>query len=302
MAEKDEFGARGETTSVEANIVEKSALEIMERSMIDVQIATAKQYPRNIQRFQATAKALATIDRETAESCVYSRPVGKDERGRPVFAKGESIRLAEIVAASYGNLRVQGMVVEVTPKYVKAVGVAHDLETNYAAKAEVVESTLTSKGYPMSERMRIVIAKAAQSKAMRDAIFRVVPKGLCKSIVAEANAVIFGSNKSMSERRAMVDAWVKKLPIDPKRIWNALGVQCLEEITEDELELLTGIRTAMKDGDTTLDEAFPPLEGDDDGQKGSAGLKAKLKGKDAAGGNTAAPAAPAEPVDDDPFK
>lgn len=276
MEKETQDYAGQEITSPEA--VDGAIIERMERAAIDTQVATAKKYPRDLARFISRAKALATVDKETAEACLYSRPVGKGPDGRPVFAKGESIRLAEIVAACYGNLRVQGMIIETTPKYVKAMGIAHDLETNYAAKAEVVESTLTAKGYPMTERMRIVIAKAAQSKAMRDAIFRVVPKGLCKSIVAEANAVIFGKHRPMQERKAMVEQWVNKLQIDPKRVWHALGVNSLEDVTEDELRTLTGIRTALQDGDTTLEEAFPPLaETEDDKKTGVNGLKSKLK-------------------------
>jgi len=237
-----------------------SAIEQMERAAIDIQIATAHQYPRSIAEFNRRAKELVSADAETAESCIYRRPVGKDKSGKVVFATGESIRLAEIVASCYGNLRVQGMITEMTPQYVKAVGIAHDLENNYAAKAEVVESAAYKDGQPYDERMRIVVAKAAQKKAIRDAIFAVVPKSLCKGIIAEAQKIISGAEKPLEERRQAVAQWISKLSIDPKRVFAAIGVNGFEEIGPDELESLTGIRTALKDGDITLDEAFPPLE------------------------------------------
>lgn len=278
--EQRQNGNRGEIEHVEVAPVETSALAVMERADIDMQIATAHQYPRSIKQFTQRARDMVTVDKETAESCIYRRPVGKDESGKMQYAEGESIRMAEIVAACYGNIRVGGLITEMTPRFVKAVGVAHDLESNYAAKAEVVEATIKRNGQPFDERMRVVVAKAAQSKAIRDAIFRVVSKSLCKSIVAEAKQVIFGKEEPLTVRRARVGEWLKKLSIEPMRVFVALGVKGLEEIGQEELEALTGIRTALKEGDVTIDEAFPPIETADKApQKGVASAKAKIKGK-----------------------
>jgi hypothetical protein len=258
---------------VEAVPVEVNALEVMERATIDVQIATAHRFPRSIAKFTDRAKAMVSVDLETAESCIYRRPVGKDAQGNQTYAEGESVRLAEIVAACYGNIRVGGLVTEMTEKYVKAVGIAHDLESNYAAKAEVVESTVKKdykkkdgtvvKGQPYDERMRVVVAKAAQSKALRDAIFRVVPKSLCKSITNLARQVIAGNERPLCERRKLVSQWLSKLAIDSERVFAALGVKGIDDLGNEELETLTGIRTALKEGDITIDEAFPVLNFND---------------------------------------
>lgn len=253
---------------VEAVVVEQNAIELMERANIDIQIATAHRYPRSIAQFVERAKNMVSVDVETAESCIYRRPVGFNGT-EAVYAEGESIRLAEIVAASYGNIRVSGMIIEMAPTYVKAVGFAHDLETNFAAKAEAVESTVKKpkkdrKGNllppePYDERMRVVVAKAAQSKAMRDAIFRVVPKSMCKSITNIAREVISGKQRPLEERRKQVEQWLAKLPIDKERVLTALKVHSVGEMGNEQLEILTGIRTALKEGDTTLDEAFPVI-------------------------------------------
>lgn len=256
-----------------------TALELMQRAEIDVQISTAHAFPRSLTRFFEKAKAMATVDEDTAVSCIYRRPVGKED-GKMKFAEGESIRLAEIVAASYGNIRVQGVISEVTPRYVKAIGMAHDLESNYAAKAEVAEPTVTKDGRPYSENMRIVVAKAAQSKAIRDAIFRVIPKSLCKPIIAAAREVIAGTQKPMVERRALVMKWITTLSVGKERVFAALGISGPEEMTAEMLEDLTGIRTSVRDNDTTLDESFPPIaENGNSTQAGTAGLKERLKGK-----------------------
>jgi len=269
-----------------------NAMELMERAQIDVQISTANRYPRSLTKFNERAKSMVSVDLETAESCIYRRPVGK-EGGSMKYVEGESIRLAEIVAACYGNIRVGAIITEMEPRYVKAVGMAHDLESNYAAKAEVVESTVDKYGKPFSERMRVVVAKAAQSKAMRDAIFRVVPKSLCKSITNLAYQVIAGQEKPIGERRKAVEQWLCKLSIEPSRIFAALGVSGIEEMGNEQLMELTGLRTALKDGEITLDEAFPPLANPSD-LPGGNGSKMKL------GKQQRAPASQTPPATTDP--
>jgi hypothetical protein len=105
--------------------------------------------------------------------------------------------------------------------------------------------------------MRVVVAKSAQSKAIRDAIFRVIPKSLCKSLVTAAKNVAKGDEKTFAERRKAVVDWVKTLNIEPKRVWNAIGIKGPSDIEVNQLILLHGLKTAIEDGDCTIDETFP---------------------------------------------
>jgi hypothetical protein len=262
-----------DTQHVEAIVVQPNALEQMERASIDIQIATAKKYPRSLDVFYKRATAMVTLDEETAKSCIYRRPVGK-EGGRMKYVDGESIRLAEIVAASYGNIRAGGIVTEMEERYVKAVGMAHDLESNYAVRAEVVESTVTKHGVPFSERMRVVVAKAAQSKAIRDAIFRIVPKSVCKPLADKAKEVAKGDIKTFEARRKGVLEWIKSIKIKPERVWAAIGINGPDDIGMDDLVLLAGLKTAIEDKDVTVAESFPPLQAD--GKPGVEGLEERL--------------------------
>ena len=265
-----------EIQHIEVTPVEVNAIESMERASIDTQIATAHAYPRSISKFIDRAKEMVSVDLETAESCIYRRPVGA-EGGVQKFVEGESIRLAEIVAATYGNLRVKVIITEMTPRYVKAMGIAHDLEGNYASAAEVVESTVSKYGQPFSERMRVVVAKAAQSKARRDAIFAVVPKSLCKPIISTAKQMIAGSQRPLAERRSAVALWLTKLSISADRVFAVLSVKGIEELGDDQLEVLTGLRTALRDNEITIDEAFPELQKPEkELTKGVGGVKAAL--------------------------
>jgi len=235
-----------------------NALEAIERASIDIQIATAKKYPRDLQKFVKAAINYATFDEETAESCIYRRPVGK-VNGKQTFAEGLSIRLAEIVGATYNNLRFGGMITEQTERKTTARGFAFDLENNTAMFVDVVESTVKRDGSPYDERMRVVIAKAAVSKALRDAIFRIVPRSLVKPVENEVRNVLFGSKAPLDERRKRAIGWVSKLGISTDRIWKALDISDPAMMTGENLEMLAGIKTAIQSSEISIDEAFPAI-------------------------------------------
>jgi len=252
----------------EVEVLSSNAVESMTRGEIGTQIETAHRFPRSMERFKKHGIEMATIDDETAASCLYRRPVGKDETGQMKFAEGMSIRMAEIVGAAYGNLRVYATLMEQTERQVVARGMAMDLESNFASSSEVVESTVDAKGRPYSERMRAVVAKAALAKARRDATFQVVPKALARPIELAVRKLLLGGTKSMEKRRAGVLGWIGTLKdashpsglFDPRRVWRALGIEGESDLGLDHIETLTGIRTAIKDGETTINEAFPEAE------------------------------------------
>lgn len=247
-----------ETEGAGMELMPTSALEMLERAQIDVQITTAHRFPRSIAAFVRRGQEMVAVDEETAASCLYRRPVG-NERGQVVYAEGESVRLAEIVAASYGNMRAYARIIEQTPRYVVAVGFAHDLESNYAVQIEKREATIKTDGTPYSERQALLIASAALSKAFRDAVFRVVPRSMCKSISRLAREVAVGDAKTLGSRRQAVMEWINKAGAEPSRVFTALGIGGIEEITLNHLEVLTGLKSSIKAGDTTIDEAFPPV-------------------------------------------
>lgn len=278
-----------------ADTVPTSALEAITRGEIDIQIATAHKFPRSLAEFKKRACEMATIDEETAASCLYRKPVGKKD-GKPQFAEGLSVRMAEIVMACYKNMRVAVMLLDSDRRSVKARGMCHDLEGNNAIAIEVVENTTYAPkpgqklGDPYNDNMRTLIAKAAVAKARRDAIFAIVPKALARPIEAAVRALLAGDGKSLTKRRAIVMKWIKDtLKIDPARVFIAMGIKGEEDLTTEILDDLTGIRTAINDNETTVDECFPPIS-----QEGRVGSTApKTATEDAAtAGQTPAPEKP----------
>jgi hypothetical protein len=269
-----------ENTGVEiAEVISVGVLESLEKASIDMQIATAKRFPRSIATFQKRSIECACIDEDTAASCLYRRPVGKDKGGEEIYVEGMSIRLAEIVGANYGNLRVGARIISKSEREVVAQGVAHDLETNFYSSSEVIESTVDKYGKPFSERMRVVVAKAALAKARRDATFQVVPRAMAIPVQAAIKSLLFGKTESLSMWRERIAAWIKVLGIDERRVFAAVGVSGLADMVKEHVEQLLGIKTALQNGDATLDEAFPELTVKENTAAKAAELKDRLNGK-----------------------
>ena len=123
--------------------IEKVSTDIVyqqDKAQIDMQISTAKAYPRNITRSVENAIAIVTMDKQTASTCSYSLPRG----GKTI--SGPSVHLAKILAQSWGNLRVEAKVVSIDRTQITSQAVAFDLENNLAIKVEVKRSIMSRKG------------------------------------------------------------------------------------------------------------------------------------------------------------
>lgn len=232
-------------------IVESTALPLLARAELDQQVATAKAYPRSIAKFKAEALAMATLDQETAASCFYSLPRG----GKAI--EGPSIRLAEIVGSAWGNLNYGARVVSIDEKFLTAQGICRDMERNVTMTTEIIRRITDKNGRRYNDDMIGVTANAACSIALRNAIFKVVPLTYAKDILAHARKVAIGDAKTLGARRAQMVEYFGKMGVEPKRILWLLDKPSVEDIGMDEMQVLIGLANAIKDGDTTVDEAFP---------------------------------------------
>ena len=60
-----------EPVEMELEVIAPSALESIERANVDIQISTARKYPRKLGIVKQRMLNLATLDEETAASCFY---------------------------------------------------------------------------------------------------------------------------------------------------------------------------------------------------------------------------------------
>ncbi len=245
-----QFPEQGAVQTVAAN----GQMDSLTRAEINIQIATAHHYPRSIKRALDDATAMATLNIETAESCFYKLP----RSGKSI--EGPSVRLAEIIGSAWGNMRYGARIAGEEKDFIIAQGIAHDLERNVACSIEVRRRIVDGQGRRYNADMIGVTANAAASIALRNAIFKVIPRSYTDCVYNEAKQVAIGDASTLNERRDMAIAFFRdKLNLDESRILKAIGRAGVDDITLDDLETLTGLKTAIREGDTTVDEAFPPL-------------------------------------------
>lgn len=263
--------------AVEVQHVEVGAVGAIVKSEAEAQLDAAHRYRRSVTNFQLEAKTLATITPEVAEACIYSLP--RDGK----MITGPSVRLAEIIASSYGNLHVGARVVDDDGRFITAQGIAWDLEKNLRATIEVKRRITTKNGRRFSDDMVAVTGNAAASIALRNAIFRVVPRAYVDVIYEDVKRVAIGDARSLSSRRADLLGRLATLGVSEERVLARLDIKGVADIGAEQIEVLIGLGTAIKDGTQTLDEAFPepappPAPPEADGKRMKLG-KGKGNGK-----------------------
>lgn len=231
--------------------MQPSALEAIERANIDIQISTARRFPRSLAVVKTRMMNLATLDEETAASCFYKLA----RQGKSI--DGPSIRLAEIAASSYGNLRFGARVIASDSKQITAQGFCHDLETNVLSTIEIRRRITDKNGRTYSDDMIVTTGNAACAIAARNAIFKVVPFAFVKPIYLAARKAAVGDITTLEDRRSKMLKAFAALGINEKRVCATLEKQGVAEIGLDELETLIGLHNAIRDGDQTVEEAFP---------------------------------------------
>lgn len=240
----------------ELEVIQQVSPEVVyqqDKAAIDVQIATAKAFPRNINRATENAVAIVTIDAETAKTCTYSVPRG----GKAIT--GPSVHLAKILAQCWGNLRVEAKVVDISATQVTSESVCFDLENNLAIKTQVKRSIMGRNGR-FNDDMITVTGNAANSIALRNAVLSVIPRAIVDKIYNAAKHTITGDisdeTKLIAKRKQVIDALKDTYSVSEAEILKSIGKAAIQHITSDDLVVLIGIGTAIRDGDTTVEQAF----------------------------------------------
>ena len=224
-----------------------------DRATIDTQISTAKSYPRSIKRAIENSIAVVTLDVETASTCTYSVP----RAGKQIT--GASVHLAKILAQFWGNLRIEAKVVNIDAKHITSQAIAFDLENNLAIKVEVKRSIVGKFGR-FNDDMITVCGNAGNSIAMRNAILSVIPRAVVDKVYNEAKKTITGdisdATKLMAKRKRVLDQFKEVYGVTEAEVLKAIGKASIDHIDSDNLVTLIGIGQAVRDGDTTIEEAF----------------------------------------------
>ena len=269
----------------------QTSLEVITRTEVESQMTFALANPRSLAKFKADAIEMATLDRTIAKKCFYKLPRGGKD------LDGPSIRLAEIIAAAYGNLRCAARVIEIAESYVVAQGVCLDVEKNSVFSTEVRSRITDKNGVRYNDDMIIVTSNAACSKAVRNAIFRVVPLALVEPVSIAAKACAAGNRDTIVEDRAnAVSAWASK-GVSEKQLCAKFNAAGIEDLGPAELSDLLGYWNALEDKEVTLDEIFPAPVKAAPVEPGKTAAQSAMAAKAAAArGEVKAPAAAQQPA------
>lgn len=235
-----------------AQFVEAQPVSVVSAE-IDLQIATAKRFPRSMETFRKSAMAMATLNESVAQQCLYALP----RDGKTI--EGPSARLAEILVAAWGNCRAAARIVAEEREFIVAQGVFLDLETNAATTKEVRRRIVDKYGKRFSLDMVGVTGNAASSIALRNAILGGIPRALWADVYENARRVVVGDIKTLAQRRANAIEAFKPFGIVETQIFEAIGVAGRNDIGPDELVKLAGWLNAIKDGEADPEEYFKPV-------------------------------------------
>lgn len=225
-------------------------LTAINRAEVDIQIATAKQYPRDLSRVLNQIKTYATMDMETAEDCFYAL------RRSGSVIEGVSVRLAEIIAGAWGNLRVQSRIIGNDGRTITCQGVCHDLETNLAVSVEVKRRITDKSGHTFSDDMQVVTGNAGCAIAFRNAVLKVVPKAVTKKVIDEIKEVALGKSIDLETRRQRMVSYFTQIGVTQSELLTYCGVKSIEQIDNQIVFELRGLANAIKEGTTTIQETF----------------------------------------------
>jgi hypothetical protein len=248
--------SKDETDVLVVEPQDTSIVSAITKGEVDVQVTTARRYPRSLTRFRQEALSLATLDAETAASCIYALPRKDNKTGQVKRIKGPSIRLAEILASTYEHIRAEGRPVGEDDGFVVCRGTTWDMQRNVLIAVETRRRITDRYGRRYSDDMVMMTTNANTSIALRNAILHVIPKAFWSPIYEAAVKVAVGDQKTLAERRDKAIGHFQKLGIQPAQIFAKLGVKGAADLTLEHLEDLLGLATAIKEGEISIDDAF----------------------------------------------
>ncbi|MFI5269441.1 MAG: hypothetical protein ACHQ7M_18850, partial [Chloroflexota bacterium] len=88
------------------------------------------------------------------------------------------------------------------------------------------------------------------------AVFKGIPKSFWNEVYNATRKVVVGDSKTLANRRADAVAYLQKFGATEAQVLAKLGRSGIQDITGDDLVVLRGLATALKDGDTTVEDAF----------------------------------------------
>lgn len=219
-------------------------------SDMDVQITTAKRYPRDTAKCMREIVALLESNPDIAASCIYAKPV----QGKTI--NGPSVRLAELIVSQFGNMRAQVMEFKDDGDSIEVSCAVVDLEKNVGVVWPVRRRAIDKNGMRYAQHVLDNTVNAAYAIAYRNAVLKVVPKVYTEILYQKAREIAQGNAGQLVERRGKALEAFKKIGVPVVTLCKWLEVKDETLIGLNDIGDLIGLYNALKDGETTIEEAF----------------------------------------------
>lgn len=253
MAAEMEIIRPGEENSLTP--INTATMDAATRSEINMQVEFAMQHPRSITAVLKEVEELVTLNQAIAEEAFYTLK-RKNQDGTIKLIQGPSIRFAEVLCYCWGHVRWQKQIADVDAEFVTGEGVFMDLQRNIVGRVKTKRRITDKNGKRYGADMIQVTGNAAASLSYRNAVTGSIPVALWKDILEKAKVVAIGGTASIGEKRVKALEYGAKIGVSQEQIFETLGVQGINDIGVDELIALKGLFNSLKDGETTIEEAF----------------------------------------------
>lgn len=235
----------------EIQVMGNTAIGSITKAETDVQVATAKEYPRDLAAFRKNLLMMATVDEETAKSCGYSLPRADKE------ITGPSVRLAELALQQFGNIRVATRLVEVGEKTLTAQAYGWDLENNTAVSTETTRRITKRNGKRYDDDMVVVTGNAAKAIALRNVVFKLIPWSLIKETYDATVQIAGGTPEQIQGRFANALTYFEKTyKVNEEALLKLVKKKSRADLTTLDIATLEGTHQALKDGTATVEGTF----------------------------------------------
>lgn len=235
------------------NTIDQGTLRQVIAAETDLQISTAKMYPRNVQHALQAMHDYLDMSDELAGACNYTLK-RKNRSNEIVLIEGPSIRFMEMLSQCWGNCRVGARPMAEERNFVTAQGVFHDLERNVQITREVRRPIVSRKGKRYGQDMISVTTQAACSIAYRNAVAAGIPQPLWDPLYQKARKLSVGSGDFGDRRDRMLKFFSEEFAIDEAGALKILGLAELGHIRPAHLPTMRGIVQSLRDGQTSVDE------------------------------------------------
>lgn len=248
-----------QNTSVAAEQKKQEVTSLIQSAMI-----IAKKFPRN--NIDSFNQIIESCKRATlAQQACYAYP-----RGGTVVT-GPSIRLAEVVASAWGNIKYGFNELEQLDGHSVVEAFCHDLQSNTLVVRtftvpHIIDTKQGGRKTNSSREIYELVANYAQRR-VRAAILEVIPSDVVEAAVNEVKKTLSkGNGEPIIDRiRKLVIAF-KDIGVNQEAIEKKLGHK-IELTTSDEIVELVSVFNSIKDKQASRSDFFEGFKDEADESK-----------------------------------